>query len=159
MGYDDYQHNRKRNTPYKLNDIVEKRLIDALRRGNTRTTACALAGITVPTFHRWMHQDVGGADSKEELTEFARKVREAEALAEDEAVVTIRAQKQNWQGMAWWASRRPRSRWKDKGAGADKRTAVAANDALHDMPLADLEAAIQDAAELKRQEVAKKETG
>jgi hypothetical protein len=149
------------NGPTTLNDLVIRRLCDALKRGNNRRNACALSGIALPTFNDWLRKAKDGAADYEE---FGRRIRAAEADAEDGAVEHIKAGKPGWQGVAWWIQRRTRPRWCDPVAPArGAPSGNAANDTdLSSLRLEDLESAIQDAAELKRKalaEAGKKGTG
>jgi hypothetical protein len=149
------------NGPTALNDIVIRKLVDALKRGNTRVNACRLARVSSRSFTEWLKK---GCEGREDYVEFALRVRDAEAFAEDEAMERIREGALGWQGMAWWLQRRNRARWADITPAAEKAKLLqAANSnahALDEVPLADLEQAIQDAAELKRAEAANiKKTG
>lgn len=140
------------NGPTALNDIVIKRICDALKRGNTRVNACRLARVNDSTFSEWLRR---GRLGDEDYIAFALQIRDAEAFAEDEAMKRIRDGALGWQGMAWWLQRRNRARWADITPAAEKAKLQAAaansNSSLEEVPLADLEQAIQDAAELKRQ--------
>lgn len=141
------------NGPTVLNDLVIRRLCDALKRGNNRRNACALSGVGLNTFNLWLRRARdGGAD----YAEFGRRIRAAEADAEDGAVDHIRTGKPGWQGVAWWIQRRTRPRWSDPVAPSrGAPSGNAANDTdLSGLRLEDLEAAIQDAAELKRKALA-----
>ena len=59
--------------PSKLTPEVTERLLHALRTGNARVMACRYAGISEPTFHRWM------TDERPEFREFREVVEQAEA--------------------------------------------------------------------------------
>lgn len=137
--------------PTALNDIVIKRICDALKRGNTRANACALARVNPSTFDTWLKKGKAG---EEDYIVFALQVRDAEAFAEDETLELIKFGKPGWQGAAWWLQRRNRAKWGDITPAAEKAKLQAAaansNSSLEEVPLADLEQAIQDAAELKR---------
>lgn len=133
-------------------DLIEKRIIDALKRGNTRRNSCQLARVSNTTFCQWMKR----------FPDFAARVRSAEAEAEDEGVERIREGSSGWQGMAWWIARRNRNgRWADRVEAAERekiRAKAANSNSLEDLSLDDLEKVIQEAAAAKR-EMAKKETG
>jgi|SRR5882762_3430867 len=149
------------NGPTAMNDITTRRLCDALKRGNSRMCACALARCRFENFRAWMRKAAAGDEA---YTEFALKVRDAEGFAEDEAVLKIREGSVGWQGAAWWLQRRNRIRWGDAMKSAPG-VARGANDnsRLADVSLEELESAIQEAAELKRRALeavdGKKETG
>ena len=59
--------------PSKLTPEVTERLLHALRTDNARVMACRYAGISEPTFHRWM------TDERPEFREFREVVEQAEA--------------------------------------------------------------------------------
>jgi hypothetical protein len=134
------------NGPTRLNDITIKRLCDALKRGNTRLNACALARVNPSVFQSWVNKAKSGDP---DYLEFALKIRDAEAAAEDEAVDLVKWGRSGWQGAAWFLQRRNRKKWGDitkQGA-----VQVSANDnRLEEIPLEDLEQAIADAAEMRR---------
>jgi hypothetical protein len=133
-----------------LNELVIKRLCDALKRGNTRINACALARVNPSTFNYWLAKARAG---HLDYLDFALKIRDAEAYAEDEAIDIIKFGRAGWQGVAWWLQRRNRKKWGD--ITKDGAREIAANDTrLEDVSLEDLESAIADAAELKRQALA-----
>lgn len=75
----------------------EAALLDALRLGNTRRAAMAVADITSPTFYRMM-EDVA----------FRTAVEKAEAEAEAAYVSGIAKAVNDgtWQAAAWWLERR-----------------------------------------------------
>jgi hypothetical protein len=134
-------------------ELITFKIVDALKRGNTRRNASALANISNATFCNWMKK----------YPEFKARVLNAEAEAEDEGIVRIRAGSVGWQGMAWWIQRRNRNgRWAERVEAVEKAKlqAAANQNSLEDVPLDDLQRAIADAADLKAAEAAKKkETG
>jgi hypothetical protein len=149
------------NGPTALNDLVIRRIVDALKRGNTRINSCRLARVNPSTFGDWLHKGKAGHP---DYIAFAIQIREAEAIAEDEVVEKIRTGQPGWQGLAWWLQRRNRARWGDIIPAIEKariESRAANSQSLDDVPLADLEQAIQDAAELKRNanNAGKKEIG
>jgi len=145
--------------PTALNDIVIRKLVDALKRGNTRINACRISRVNYSTFRGWLER---GCRGDEDYIGFALQMRDAEAFAEDEAMERIREGALGWQGMAWWLQRRNRARWGDITPAAEKAKLLQAansNSSLEEVPLADLEEAIMSAAELKRAEASGKKTG
>ena len=62
--------------PSRLTPVVTERLLHALRTGNARVVACRYAGISEPTFHRWM------TDDRPEFRECREVVEPGEAIAE-----------------------------------------------------------------------------
>ena len=69
--------------PSRLTPAVTERLLHALRTGNARVVACRYAGISEPTFHRWM------ADDRPEFREFRVVVEQGEAPAEVGVVANL----------------------------------------------------------------------
>lgn len=133
----------------KADEFTARKIVDALKRGNTRRNACALSRVSNRVFSTWMKSD----------SDFAAQVRNAEAFAEDEGIGRIREGAAGWQGMAWWIARRNRNgRWAERVEAQEKAKllAKAANsNSLEDVPLDDLEKAIEQAAAAKR-EIAEK---
>lgn len=132
------------------NDIVMKRLLDALRRGNTRVNAAHLAGIEPQTLRLWL-KTAGSPNAKPALLNAVRRILDAEAYAEDEGVVTVRSGQRGWQSMAWWLERRHPKRWRvDPARHAPTAGANDNGQTLADVPLEDLEAAVNEAITLKK---------
>lgn len=83
--------------PSKRTPECERRIIDALRAGNTRKAACAYAGIDLHTLARWSAANAT----------FATAIEKAEADAEVRAVAAVvKAGEKQWQAHAWWLERR-----------------------------------------------------
>lgn len=84
--------------PSKRTPECERRILDALRAGNTRKAACAYAGIDLHTLARW---------SAAHAT-FATAIEKAEADAETRMVAQIAkaASGGTWTAAAWWLERR-----------------------------------------------------
>lgn len=101
----------------KLTPEREARLVQLLKAGQDRHAACASVGLCARTLRNWLAK---GEEGDERWSEFARKVREAEAECETRAVVQIQiAGKKDWRALAWWLERRFPLRWSDaKGAQA-----------------------------------------
>jgi hypothetical protein len=78
-------------------------IVKALRDGNTRQTACRLAGVDLHTLARWMAR----------FASFASAIEKAEAEAEGANVANIRREADGgtWQASAWWLERRRRDDW------------------------------------------------
>jgi hypothetical protein len=89
--------------PGKLTPQVEARILDALRRGNTRTAAAEAAGIDRTQLWRWM----------ERFATFRNEVTRAEAEAEVDAVDTIRDAYRagDWKAASWWLERQRHADW------------------------------------------------
>ena len=71
--------------------------LEALRHGNTRRAAAAMAGVTERTLYRWIEGDVP----------FRHAVEKAEGEAEAMYLAAVeRAVPESWQAAAWWLERR-----------------------------------------------------
>lgn len=88
--------------PSKFTIERRKRILEALRQGNTRKVAVALAAINYDTFCEWLRQ----------YPEFSEQIKNAEAEAELASVKIIRkAAITTWQAAAWWLERRRPEEW------------------------------------------------
>lgn len=89
--------------PTKYTPERVERILDALREGNTRQTACAVGGISDETFARWQRQFV----------QFVDAIKVAEAFAESRHVANIvrAADEGIWTASAWWLERRRHQQW------------------------------------------------
>jgi hypothetical protein len=88
--------------PTKRSPEREQRILNALRIGNTRTAAVALAEVSLDSLARWMAEDA----------EFCGAVERAESEAESRFLgqVAKAAADGTWQAAAWWLERR---RWQN----------------------------------------------
>src|ERR1051326_7638986 len=98
--------------PTKKTPAVEKRILQALKNGNTRTAAAGAGGITKETFYTWM------AD----FSDFSDAIKKAEAEAEGAHVAIVRQAGVDgqWQASAWWLERRRNEAWGRKDLLANK---------------------------------------
>jgi hypothetical protein len=89
--------------PSKFSTRVEKAILDALRRGNTRTAAFEAAGVHRSKISVWLAR----------FATFRDAVEKAEAEAEIKAVgnVSDAADGGTWQASAWWLERRRHQDW------------------------------------------------
>src|SRR5438046_7310897 len=93
--------------PSRLSPEVLTRLFDALLKGNCRNVAAVHAGISEPTFHRWM------TDPRPEFREFRESVEQAEAGAEVAVVGNlVEASKHDHRAAIAWLERRAAERWR-----------------------------------------------
>jgi hypothetical protein len=144
------------NGPNVLNDLVIRRLCDALKRGNTRLNACAIARVNINTFNLWCRK---AREGHPDYLDFALKIRDAEAYAEDVAIDAIKFGQYGWQGAAWWLQRRNRAKWGEVAKTGSAMLRNSEAEKLEDVSLEDLQEAIEAAAELKRGELSKKKVG
>ena len=82
-------------------ELVEK-IAGYIARGNFATVACAASGITETTYYEWLKDP--------NKPEFYESIKEAEALAEINAVEKIQND-DSWQSKAWFLERKFKDRW------------------------------------------------
>lgn len=97
--------------PTKLTPPVERAIVSAIARGNTRKVAAEAVGINEATLYRWLQQG-GGEHPVKLYREFREAITRAEAGAVMAAVGVVRfAGRTNWQAMTWWLERRYPDEW------------------------------------------------
>lgn len=89
--------------PSKYTPEREAKIVEALAAGNTRKTACRLAGVSEDAFGRWLVRYAGFADAVEKA--------EAEAEASHVANIKTAATGGSWTASAWWLERRRHEDW------------------------------------------------
>jgi hypothetical protein len=96
----------------KLDKDRQDKLLKAIRVGNDKKVACALAGISEPTLYRWLEQSKA-KNASEQLREFRESFERVEAEAEVLKVSRIAQAADNgrWQAAAWWLERKYPERW------------------------------------------------
>lgn len=112
-----------RGRPTKFTPDRTQKIIDALRGGNYRSTACQYAGINYQTFLNWL-TIAKGPDAPPEYVDFLEAVEKAEADAEVARVALIAKASQDvmdedgelvakgsWQAAAWHLERSHPERW------------------------------------------------
>jgi hypothetical protein len=96
----------------KLTKQRSDRLIELLRAGQNRESACAAVGIASRTLRRWLTDAETGSDKR--LARFARAVLEAESDSKTRAVTQLQLHgKKDWRALAWWLERRFPKEWGD----------------------------------------------
>lgn len=91
--------------PTKYNEDRHDRIIDALRKGNTRRASAWAGGIDIDTFLQWIRR----------FPNFADAVKAAEADAELAMVERVRtAANDQWQAAAWWLERKMKRDWSNR---------------------------------------------
>ena len=96
--------------PSKLTPDVEKKLVDAVRAGNSREAAAKVSGISEATFYNWLSQ--GREAKRGRFLEFLEAIKKAEGEAEQKAMSRIvEAGQKHWQATAWWLERKYPNRW------------------------------------------------
>jgi hypothetical protein len=73
--------------PTKLDDLTAKRIVDAVRAGNTRQCAAQLGGIHKATLLEWLAR---GRKGEQPFADFADRIARADAEAEAEMVSCVR---------------------------------------------------------------------
>jgi len=88
----------------KLTPMVQDRILQALRAGAYRGTACAFAGISKTAFGNWI---LWGEEGRKPYADFAQAVAKAEADFIVASTTSIRlASKTQWQAAAWLLERK-----------------------------------------------------
>ena len=102
----------KKGRKSKLDDTRREKLLKAIRVGNDKKVACALAGISETTLYRWLEL-AQKKNARAELREFRELLERAEAEAEVLKVSRIAQAADNgrWQAAAWWLERKHPERW------------------------------------------------
>jgi len=120
-------------SPSKLTPKTQERIYQAIRAGNYKETACKFAGISAPTFYRWVkqgRQDLEDGDERSRCAVFVLGLDEAIAGAEVHNVAIIQtAAKKHWQASAWMLERRHPERWsRNEKQRIEMRAEVDVND-------------------------------
>lgn len=96
--------------PTALTELVEAKVLEALRGGNFRQTAALYAGISPSTLRVWMKR--GKDEPKSEFGNFRRRVREAEQAAQIRAVaLVLKAAAEDARHAEWWLERKFPELW------------------------------------------------
>ena len=107
----------------KLNPDVQKRICDALQKGNTRRVACLVGGVDESTFYNWINRgqepqvkkDGEPYASELPFVEFFKAVTRAEAECESFHVENLlNHAKDDWRASIEWLKRRKKEDWSDK---------------------------------------------
>lgn len=105
--------------PSSLTPETQEAILEAIRAGNYKATACAKAGIHRDTLHGWEQR---AAKGEEPYATFAAKLTQAEAEGETRLIDEIRGAQGGvsgpgghaadvWQARAWILERRWPKRW------------------------------------------------
>ena len=108
-----------------LDDLVAKRICDALRDGHSYADAARHAGIGEDTLGEWLRRGRGLHPKRPEnelYARFARKVDEAEHEAADRCIQVIKSnllsddRKTAQAAAQWWLQRRRPAQWQEQKA-------------------------------------------
>tara|TARA_Y100000004_G_C8948076_1_gene427222 strand:+ start:759 stop:1190 length:432 start_codon:yes stop_codon:yes gene_type:complete len=93
------------NKPYKLDEQLTERLLNAIKLGSYIEHACAYAGINSSTYRRWRSL---AEDNLEPYKSLFEKIQQAEAEGIIRRIGRIekQAQEGNWQADAWLLERK-----------------------------------------------------
>ena len=116
----------------KLDDLVEKRICDALKAGHSYAAAARAGGIGERTLHEWIQRGSGThptrADSEDErYAQFAQRVERAEYEAEDLVVGILRSKvlcendRVALDAAKFWLERRRAEDWGPKKGDEDAK--------------------------------------
>lgn len=106
-----------------LDDLVEKRIVEALKAGHSYAAAARAGGIAENTLHEWVARGAGRDDRGDpdgRYAKFAKRVVEADQDAEDRAVKVLvsamdGADKKLATDTAWkWLARRRPAQWAEQ---------------------------------------------
>lgn len=96
--------------PTKLNDDLQKVIVDSIKAGAYVETAAAFAGISKDTFYNWMRR--GAKAQTGRYRQFSDAVQKAQAESEMRDVASIsQASRIHWQAAAWRLERKFPERW------------------------------------------------
>ena len=107
----------------KLNPDVQKRICDALKKGNTRRVACLVGGVSESAFYEWIERGSNPEYTRkgelrkdcQEYVEFVEAVTRAEAECESFHVENLlNHAKDDWRASIEWLKRRKKDDWSDK---------------------------------------------
>jgi hypothetical protein len=113
-----------------LDDLVEKRICDALRQGHSYEAAVRVGGIVESTFHEWVACGRGTELRRSEMVRyaaFAERVSRADHEAEDRAVAVLSAaltgdDMKLATDTAWkWLARRRPATWAERKGEEQER--------------------------------------
>ena len=95
--------------PKLLDDLVTKKIVEAVRAGSSRTAAAEAARVGRSTLHSWLKR---GTEGEDPYAGFLAKVRQAEGELEAELLTIIKSHAVNsWQAAAWILERKYQKRW------------------------------------------------
>jgi transposase len=96
--------------PKLLDELVTRRIVDAVRAGASRTAAAEASRVGRSTLHLWLKR--GASGEEEPYASFTAKVRQAEGELEKELLGIIKGHSANsWQAAAWILERKFQARW------------------------------------------------
>lgn len=107
----------------ELDDLIEKRICDALRKGHSYAAAARAGGIGETTLHEWVSRGRGThptRETNERYAKFAKRVNEADQEAEDRCVQVLQDallgdDKKLATDTAWkWLARRRSVQWAEQ---------------------------------------------
>src|SRR5262245_29056470 len=92
--------------PSKFTARRARAILASVKAGNSLTTAARAAGVSLRSLKRWTEKARDPSEAGMPYRRFRRALKKAQALAEIEAVRTIRdAGRSNWVANAWWLER------------------------------------------------------
>lgn len=103
----------------KLDDLVEKRICDALSRGHSWAAAARAGGIHEDTLHDWRRR---GRAGEPRFSEFSERVDRADHVAESRAIEVLTSkfdspdERVSLSAAQWWLERRRPADWGSKKA-------------------------------------------
>lgn len=127
--------------PLKLTPKVQETICNAIRAGSYSEIAARYAGISAPTFYKWMALG-DGEHAKAPYKEFREEVESARAAAEVRNIGLIQqaANSGTWQAAAWFLERTAPARWGRRSAL--EVTGAEGGPVKVDVPIDELEAKV-----------------
>lgn len=127
--------------PLKLTPKVQEQICNAIRAGSYSEIAARYAGISAPTFYKWMALG-DGEHAKSPYKEFREEVESARAAAEVRNIGLIQqaANSGTWQAAAWFLERTAPARWGRRSAL--EVTGAEGGPVKVDVPIDELEAKV-----------------
>jgi len=128
----------------KLDDLVEKRICDALSRGHSWAAAARSAGIEERTLHRWRAEGRED-DADPRMRQFCQRVEAADYQAESRAIEVLTSKFDSpddrvaLAAAQWWLERRRPAEWGKPKAEVEEP-----------MTVEEAERLVKEAAELAR---------
>ncbi len=113
--------------PSKLDDLREKRICDALRRGHSYAAAARAGGIDESTLHEWRAR---GRAGEQRYAEFVERVDRADSEAEHRALEVLTAKFDSpderiaLNAVMFWFERRRPAEWGKPTAPANEAPAA-----------------------------------
>ena len=96
----------------KLTPQVQRKIVEAIKKGAYVEVAAQYAGIDQSTFHRWVNRGLSTSKADAPYRKFREAVEKAETQTEIMATARVlEAGKENWGAAMTWLERKYPQRW------------------------------------------------